>query len=63
MRQSSAREAVRPRCLPGLKGFEAEQLTPEGHKTPSPSIAVSGGGCADCGSGGRERWPLCLYQE
>ena len=44
MRQSSAREAVRPRCLPGLKGFKAEeQLTPEGHKTPSPSNAVSRG--------------------
>ena len=43
MRQSSAREAVRPRCLPGLRGFKAEQSTLEGHKTPSPSIAVSRG--------------------
>ena len=39
-----------------------EQSTPEGHKTPSPSIAFSrgGGGCADCGSEGRERRPLSL---
>ena len=63
VRQSSAREAVRPCCLPGLRGFKAEQSTPEGHKTPSPSIAVSRGGCADCGSGGRERRPLRLIKK
>ena len=57
------REAVRSRCLPGLRAFKAEQSTPEGHKTLLPSIAVSRGGYADCRSGGRERWPLRLYQE
>ena len=52
VRQSSARVAVRPRCLPGLRRFRGRAVKcPSGSKTPSPSTAFPGGG-----GGGLREW-------